>query len=90
MEEELRSNLVLLTERFADATGLKASTVLARAANDARFLDRTAGGKTFTIRVYDNALVWFADNWPPNANWPDAIPKPEPAASREPTTEIAS
>ena len=82
MEEELRANITLLTEAFVASTKLKASTVLSRAVKDARFLDRTgAGGKTFTVRVYDSALRWFSDNWPEETEWPKPIERPTAEAS---------
>ena len=76
MEEELRAHLAELTDAFVASTKLKASTVLSRAVKDARFLDRTGAGKTFTVRLYDTALRWFVVNWPTGAEWPDHIPRP--------------
>ena len=87
MQEALRADIAQLTETFVGSTGLKASTVLSRAANDARFLERTgAGGKTFTVRVYENALKWFSENWPEGATWPADIKRPQaaPAPAPEP------
>ncbi len=82
MQTALRANISELTDAYVRATGLAASTVLARAAKDARFLERTAiGGGTFTVRVYEKALVWFSENWPADVDWPVGIERPAPAPS---------
>ncbi|MGH6836311.1 MAG: hypothetical protein ACREC9_12365 [Methylocella sp.] len=62
---------------FVEVSGLAKSTIWARAVGDARFFERISSGKGgFTIKTYDRALRWFADNWPENAKWPPWVDHP--------------
>ncbi len=45
-------------------TGLARSTIGMRVARDARFFDRLANGKGFTVKTYDAVVRWFSANWP--------------------------
>lgn len=76
MEEELKSHLRSLAVAFLAKSKLAPSTMWARAAKDARFLDRVEGGKGFTVKTYDSAVRWFFENWPEGAKWPADVPRP--------------
>ena len=85
-QEQARARIAKLADIFSQAAGLKLTTVLSRATNDARFLDRTRdGAKTFTFRLYETAIRWFSDHWPDSAEWPSDVPRPAPASAPEPT-----
>ena len=75
MERELASHLQALARAYANATGLKISTIARHAANDWRFFDRLDDPEcTFTARKYDEIVRWFASNWPQNKRLPQCIP----------------
>jgi hypothetical protein len=77
LQQRARTEIERLTAIYSAATGLKPTTVLARAVNDARFLSRTENGeRTFTFRLHKEGLLWFARNWPENIEWPEDVPRP--------------
>ena len=76
MEEELKIILSTVGAAYAVHTKLAASTIWARAAKDARFLDRIESGQGFTVKTYDRAMQWFSDNWPEDAEWPAGVERP--------------
>ncbi len=84
MEIELNANLQTLAHAYAAASGLAISTIGMRAARDARFFDRLADGKGFTVKTYDTVMRWFLSNWPENVAWPDGIPRPLASAENSP------
>lgn len=81
MEQELRDHLLALAAAFMAATEMSRATLGKRVAGDWRFFDRITGGKTFNIRTYDTATVWFSANWPEGAAWPDGVPRPAVAVA---------
>lgn len=78
MEKTLRQSLAAIATAFTEATGIAASTASKRAVNDQMFIGRVIEGGGFTIRTYDRAVQWFADNWPKHAVWPEGVERPEP------------
>lgn len=76
MEIELRHHLNSLAASYAALRGLELVTVARLAAGDWRFLTRINGGKTFTVRKYDQIVAWFRGNWPEGADFPEiTLPK---------------
>jgi hypothetical protein len=80
MEAELRTNLLELARRYAEAMGMEMSTVAQRALGDWRFFRRLEEGESasFTVRKYDAAVAWFDARWPTEAEWPAAVARPTP------------
>lgn len=79
MEAELRANLDVLAATYGALCELKPTAVAAKAFKDKSFfwrLDNTEGA-SFTVKKYDDALRWFAANWPEGAEWPEGIARPE-------------
>jgi len=77
METELKSNLLACASAYADAKSVSLSTIGRLAAGDWRFFDRLDdGGKTFTVKKYDEVIGWFSDRWPDDATWPEAVARP--------------
>lgn len=74
METELAKHLIVLGSRYAEAKGIKETTVGRLCASDGRFFARVRDGKTFTAKKYDDVVGWFRENWPADASWP--IPSP--------------
>ncbi len=89
METELTENLLGLVRVYCMETGLARSTIGMRVARDARFFDRLANGKGFTVKTYDAVVRWFSANWPAKAEWPCDVLRPHPVAT-VPPSELAS
>jgi hypothetical protein len=85
MEAELRNNLIKCAERFAAAEGYQMGRVGRMAAGDSTFFQRIHRN-SFTVRTYDRTMLWFARNWPDDAEWPDDVPRPQ---SRRDAQEVA-
>lgn len=81
IEPQMRRNLLKVAEAYCKATGYKLSHVSRQAHSDSLFLDglvktertyqrmgnRLGKQGSFTARVYDKMILWFAKNWPPDA-----------------------
>lgn len=80
METELKQHLLRLVEAFAEASAIGVTTAWRRAINDPAFHDRLQSDKTITLRTYDRATAWFAENWPDHVDWPVDVPRPKVAA----------
>lgn len=75
IEPQLVQHLRICTDAYCAAKGMAVSTVAQKALGDWQFFDRVKDGKTFTARKYDEAMTWFAANWPPETPWPAAVPR---------------
>jgi hypothetical protein len=79
----LGANLVMLGKAFADATGVKITTVGTNSTKTALFYVDLENGKTScTLRKYDMLTEWFAEHWPeghtmPILKDPQHYPNPE-------------
>ncbi|WP_205910138.1 hypothetical protein [Rhizobium rhizophilum] len=76
MEKALASHLLQLVGAYSAACQLNESTVGRFCAADGRFFSRIREGKTFTVKKYDEVVVWFAVNWPAELCWPQGIDRP--------------
>lgn len=79
MEEALTKNLLSVSAAYCAVCGLNESTVGRQCAADGRFFSRIREGKTFTIKKYDEVIVWFSVHWPEGADWPAGVARPESA-----------
>ncbi|WP_156647967.1 hypothetical protein [Methylobacterium sp. Leaf88] len=78
MDSFLRENLVTCLAVYISAVGGRESTIGQRAAGDWRFFRRLADPSvTFTIRKYEEVMLWFRANWPADAAWPENVPDPK-------------
>lgn len=85
MEEQLRNQLFALSEAYMSATGARVTAVARACAKDGWFFNALRDGKGFTARKYDEVVLWFAENWPVGAEWPEGVERPiVPARSNEP------
>lgn len=76
MEKELANNLITLGMIYGTAVGLRETTVGRQCAADARFFSRIRAGKTFTVKKFDDVVLWFSVHWPATVVWPDNIIRP--------------
>jgi hypothetical protein len=66
----LRARLMLVARAYADAKGLKLTTLGAYAASDQHFFGQLAKGRNITAAAYDRMIAFFTENWPPEVKWP--------------------
>lgn len=71
MENELRSILLTTAEAYASAANCALSTVSRRCRSENGFFARIAKPEnSFTARTFDEVMIWFATNWPEDADLP--------------------
>lgn len=80
MEHELRSTLLELAERYAQATGRSMRTIGKLSMNDNTFFSRIERGDGFNVKTYDRMVEWFSANWPDSAAWPKSVRRQPVAA----------
>lgn len=70
-------NLLCVADAYQEALGLDRSTVSWRALGDVRKLAALAEGKDIQVTRFERAMIWFSENWPNGAVWPDGIDRPQ-------------
>lgn len=73
-----KHQIILLAERYAEATGLALATVSARVLGRGSKLAALIAGGDIGCDRFDRAVAWFAANWPAGTPWPEGIARPEP------------
>jgi hypothetical protein len=76
----LKDQLLVLARAYLAATGLKTTTLSWRLFSDTNKLDAILAGKDLQVGRFENAMVWFAANWPEDAPWPEMVERPAQAA----------
>lgn len=77
MAPRLTKNLLTLADAYIGATGNTAATLSKKAHSDSAFFERLMDGKiSFSVRKYDEMVVWFRRNWPQGVPWPSGIAIP--------------
>lgn len=69
---------LLVVECFCRAEGVPESTVSSRVFNDGKRLAQVRRGADIGVRRVERAMQWFSDNWPADADWPEAVARPVP------------
>lgn len=69
-------HLLDVADAYRKAEGIEDKTVSNRVFADAKKLTALRGGADITITRFNDALVWFAANWPEGAEWPFAVSRP--------------
>jgi len=75
------AQLLLLARAYADLTGLSLVRIGVKACKNDKIFVRLAAGMGASSRSVDKAAVWFAENWPENAEWPAEVPRPMASAA---------
>ena len=84
MGPRLTKNLLTLANIHVTATGGAMSSLSKKAHSDSAFFDRLAAGKiSFSVRKYDEIIVWFYRHWPDGAAWPAGIDLPTVREARK-------
>jgi hypothetical protein len=77
MAPRLTKNLLMLAVAHTDATGGALSSLSKKAHSDSAFFERLAAGEiSFSVRKYDEIVVWFFRHWPDGVAWPAAVDVP--------------
>lgn len=66
-------DLIALADAYAALTGASETTISCRVFGDSKKLAAIRRGKDITLRRFNAAVQWFADNWPAGAEWPRDI-----------------
>jgi hypothetical protein len=72
----LREQLLLVADRFADASGIGRKRVSTIVLNGGGKLDAIAAGRDLTTGSFERAMTWFSSNWPEGADWPEGVERP--------------
>lgn len=93
----LVENLVTLAKAFADAAGVKITTVGTNATKTASFFVDLEKGLTSqgrevscTLRKYDLLTAWFSENWPEGKIMPRLKDPQHYPSTRESTQDVVS
>lgn len=71
-------HLLRLADVYRSATALEEVTLSHRLFADSKKLSAMRDGADITVTRFNNALLWFAANWPADVAWPTDIPRPIP------------
>ena len=71
------AQLLRLAETYAARRKIALSTIGRIAGGNGGFFKRVKEGRV-TIRRAERVCQWFSDHWPADAEWPAAIPRPQP------------
>lgn len=72
------AHILLLSDRFLEATGIKEVTLSHRIFGDSKKLTALREGADITVSRFNACLEWFSANWPDNAEWPSDVFRPQP------------
>jgi hypothetical protein len=72
-------SLLAVARAYGAAAQVDLSTVSWRALGDTKKLPALVAGKDIQVRRYERAMQWFSNHWPPEAEWPAAVPRPTPS-----------
>ncbi len=71
-----REQLLHVADLYCHAVGRSRSRVSTIVLGRGSKLDDLASGGDVTTRIYEQALLWFSDNWPDEAVWPVGVSRP--------------
>ena len=72
------NHLMLLIERYAQASGLSPHSVGRYAGGSGDFYGRLQRGHDITTRRAAHITQWLSDRWPDDLEWPVGIERPTP------------
>lgn len=72
----LPGHIVKLADAYCSRQGSACSTISTTIFNDGKRIDRLRSGLGITVQCYNEAMRWFAANWPDGAVWPHDVPRP--------------
>lgn len=75
----LRENLLTVADTYCSLTGLSQARVSTLALSGGRRLASIEAGGDIGTEGYERVMQWFSDRWPDTAEWPEGVPRPDPA-----------
>lgn len=69
-------DLLALGETYSHHSGLTLKTVGLYVADDGKFFQKFAEGRSCTLKRANAVVSWFSENWPDDLEWPPAITRP--------------
>ena len=72
-------SIACLATIMARSTDRSVSTISRLASGSGATIQRLVGGHDITTRRAARIVQWLSDHWPPGAEWPADIPRPDPA-----------
>lgn len=76
--------LLRIVETYCEATSVAEATLSSRVFFDGKRIADIRRGSDMGVRRLEKAMLWFSQNWPEGATWPEDVPRPsaiaEPAA----------
>lgn len=76
-----RDHLIALADVYQAAKPMPDTTLSHRVFKDSKKLAAMRAGGDITTGRYEEALRYFADNWPDGVDWPTDVPHPARAAA---------
>lgn len=70
------ADLLKIADAYSQATGASDTTIGSRVFDDGKKLAAIRTGGTISLRRANQALSWFASNWPEGAVWPADVNLP--------------
>lgn len=70
------ATLVRLASHYCQHISRSEATVSEKIAGHARLFSRLRDGKGCNVQTFNNAMAWFAKNWPADLEWPSDVPRP--------------
>jgi hypothetical protein len=71
------THLLSLADAFQKADPVADTTLSFRIFKDSKKLGALRAGSDITTGRFNDAIRWFAGNWPEGAAWPVDVPRPE-------------
>lgn len=68
--------LLALASAYCAATGMSVSRLGEEAVRHHKFFKRISAGQPFLSSKAEEALTWFAANWPNDLPWPEDVERP--------------
>lgn len=72
------AHLLCLANAYQRATALEDVTLSHRVFGDSKKLAALRSGADITVTRFNNAIIWFAANWPVDLEWPQQVFRPVP------------
>lgn len=75
----LRDQLICVSDAYGSARGIGRQRVSTIVLNRGATLERIADGVSdLKTQTFEDAMLWFSENWPDGAVWPVDVPRPTP------------
>lgn len=74
----LTDQLLLVARTYCQSRGLSLARVSTLVFNEGKKLEAIASrGADLATGRFESAMLWFSENWPEGAIWPEAVERPE-------------